>query len=63
MGLVGEIRLRRRLRGLRVLCQQSLLDRLASEDGFDIISFDDEDEHNGWNSVLSGGTRRAGHAW
>ena len=52
VGLVAEIRLRKRLRGLRIVCQRSLLDRLSCEDEHDIIPADEEDEHNAWNLFL-----------
>ena len=32
VGLVAAIRRRKRLRGERIVCQQSLLDRVSSED-------------------------------
>ena len=46
VGLVAEIRLRKGLRGLRVVCQQSLLHMLSSEDEDDAVSSDEEDEYN-----------------
>ena len=52
VGLVAEIRLRKRLSGLRIMCQQSLLDRLSSEDEDDIIPSDEEDECNAWHLFL-----------
>ena len=41
--LVAELR-RKRLSGLRIMCQQSLLHRLSCEDEDDIIPSDEEDE-------------------
>ena len=46
---MAELRLRKSLRGLRITCQQRLLDMLSSEDEDDIVSSDEEDEHNAWN--------------
>ena len=43
-------------------CQQSLLDRLSSEDEDDIIFSDEKDKHNAWGPLLGrGGARRPGH--
>ena len=42
----------KRLFWLHIMCQQSLLDVWSSEDEDDIISSDEEDEHNAWNLFL-----------
>ena len=49
--------------GLRMTCQQSMLEVMSSVDENDITSSDEEGEHNAWNFLLgSGWAASFGHA-